>query len=192
MDFYHGIGAVCYRWPLLFGFIMKNKKQITTLVLLLCSICLWGQNLQKYYVSRNVEGGMLYFIKPLKLIQTCKNACYFDQTIRPHNDTISVGVTFTNQQAFKVDSIVIMNKDTVIGKAVTHLFTEQVRSKWDCRFFVYLTRNELDQLYSELPPTLSFYGMGNSNIQLQVKPNDWKKVMKINSAIYNQIKLNEY
>lgn len=161
------------------------------MVLLLCSLCLWGQNIQKQYVSRNVDGGMLYFIKPMKLIQSCKNACYFDQTIRPQKDTVSIGVTFTNKQAFKVDSIVIINGDTVIGKKVEHLFTEQVKNKWDCRFFIYLTRKELKKLRTETPPALSFFGMGNSNIQIQVKPNDWKKIVQINDAIYNQIKLNE-
>lgn len=158
---------------------------------MLCSVCLSGQNIQKHYVSRNVESGMLYFIKPLKLFQSCKNACYFDQTIRPHNDTISIGVTFTNKQAFKVDSIAIISEDTVIGKSVEHLFTEQVKNKWDCRFFIYLTRKELSELYTDLPPKLSFWGMGNSNIQLQVMPNDWKKIIEINDAIYSQIKLNE-
>lgn len=161
------------------------------MVLLLCSLCLWGQNIQKQYVSRNVEGGMLYFIKPMKLIQSCKNTCYFDQTIRPQKDTVSIGVTFTNKQAFKVDSIAIINGDTVIGKKVEHLFTEQVKNKWDCRFFIYLTRKELKKLRIETPPTLSFFGMGNSNIQLQIKPSDWEKIVQINDAIYNQIKLNE-
>lgn len=127
----------------------------------------------------------------MKLIQSCKNACYFDQTIRPQKDTVSIGVTFTNKQAFKVDSIVIINGDTVIGKKVEHLFTEQVKNKWDCRFFIYLTRKELKKLRTETPPALSFFGMGNSNIQIQVKPNDWKKIVQINDAIYNQIKLNE-
>lgn len=170
---------------------MKRKRQIISLFLLLYSVCLSGQNIQKYYVSRNVESGMLYFIKPLKLFQSCKNACCFDQTIRPQNDTVSIGVTFTNKQAFKVDSIAIISEDTVIGRNVDHLFTEQVKNKWDCRFFIYLTRKELNKLGSDNPPTLSFFGMGNSNIQRQVKPNDWKKIVEINGAIYNQIKLNE-
>lgn len=142
-------------------------------------------------MSRNVEGGMLYFIKPLKLYQSCKNACYFDQTIRPHNDTVSIGVTFTNKSAFKVDSVAIMNEDTIVGKSVEHLFTEQIKNKWDCRFFVYLTRKEMNKLFSDQPPTLSFWSMENSNIQLQVKLGDWKKIVEINGAIYNQIKLNE-
>ena len=170
---------------------MNNKKQLITLFLLLCSACLSGQNTQKYYVSKNVDSGMLYYIKPIRLFQSGKNACYFDQTIRPHNDTISIGVTFTNKQAFKVDSIAIMNEDTVVGKSVEHLFTEQVKNKWECRFFVYLTRTELKKLYSDTPITLSFFGKGNSNIQLQVKTSDWKRAIKINGAIYNQIKLNE-
>lgn len=171
---------------------MKNKRLVITLLFALCScsVC-FGQDLQKYYVSKNVESGMLYFIKPMKLIQSCKNACYFDQTIRPQKDTVSIGVTFTNKQAFKVDSIAIISGDTVIGKKVEHLFTEQVKNKWDCRFFIYLIRKELKILHTEAPPTLSFFGMENSNIQLQVRPNDWKKIMRINSAIYNQIKLNE-
>lgn len=172
-------------------FTMKGIRQVITLFLLLCSVCLPGQNIQKYYVSKNVESGMLYFIKPMKLYRSCKNACHFDQTIRPHNDTISIGVTFTNKQAFKVDSIAIISKDTVIGKKVEHLFTEQVKNKWDCRFFVYLTRKELKKVYSNCPPILSFWGMENSNIQLQVKPNDWKKIIEVNGAIYNQIRLNE-
>lgn len=134
---------------------------------------------------------MLYFIKPLKLYQSCKNACYFDQTIRPHNDTVSIGVTFTNKSAFKVDSVAIMNEDTIVGKSVEHLFTEQIKNKWDCRFFVYLTRKEMNKLFSDQPPTLSFWSMENSNIQLQVKLGDWKKIVEINGAIYNQIKLNE-
>lgn len=171
---------------------MRNKRQkITTLFLLLCSVCLSGQNIQKSYVSRNVEGGMLYFIKPLKLSQSCNYACYFDQTIRPHNDTVSIGMTFSTKQAFKVDSIVFMNKDTIIGKNVTHLFTEQNRNKWDCRFFIIFTRKELHKIHSDEPPVLSFYGMENQNIQLKVKPNDWKKILKIDRTIYNQIKLNE-
>lgn len=157
----------------------------------MCSVYLSGQNIQKYYVSRNVESGMLYFIKPMKLFQSSKNACYFDQTIRPHNDTISIGVTFTNKQAFKVDSTAIISEDTVISRNVEHLFTEQVNNKWDCRFFIHLTRKELTKLYTDQPPTLSFFGMENSEIQLQVKPNDWKKIVEINGAIYNQIKLNE-
>lgn len=157
----------------------------------MCSLCMLGQNIQKQYVSKNVEGGMLYFIKPLKLFQTCKNSCYFDQTIRPHNDTISFGTTFTNHYAFKVDSIVIETEDTIIGKTVTHLFTEQVKTKWDCRFFVYMTRDELRKLFAETPPVLSFYGMDNSRIQIEVKPKDWKKTLEINGTIYRQIKLNE-
>ena len=158
---------------------------------MLCSVGLSGQNTQKYYVSKNVESGMLYFIKPMKLFQSCKNACYFDQTIRPHNDTVSVGVTFTNKQAFKVDSIAIISEDALIGKKVEHLFTEKVKNKWDCRFFVYLTRTELQTLCTNIPITLSFFGMEGSIIQLQVKPNDWEKTLKINRAIYDQIKLNE-
>ena len=161
------------------------------MLFLFCSACLSGQNIQKYYVSRNIESGMLYFVKPMKLFQSCKNACHFDQTIRPHNDTISIGVTFTNKQAFKVDSIAIMNDDTVVGKSVEHLFMEQVNNKWDCRFFIHLTRKELKKLNTERPPTLSFFGMGDSNIQLQVKPFDWKKIVEINGLIYDQIKLNE-
>lgn len=171
--------------------IMRIWKICTLLLLLLFPIVLSCQNLQKYYVSRNVESGLLYFIKPMKTIQTCKNTCYFDQTIRPHNDTISIGVTFTNKQAFKVDSITIINEDTIIGKTVEHLFTEQVKNKWDCRFFIHLTRKELTKFYTDQPPTLSFFGMENSEIQLQVKPNDWKKIVEINGAIYNQVKLNE-
>ncbi len=170
---------------------MKQKKQIITFVFLLCSLCLWSQNIQKHYVSKNVESGMLYFIKPMKLFQSSNNTCYFDQTIRPHNDTISIGLTFTNKSAFKVDSIVVRTADTIIGKTVTHLFTEQVKRKWDCRFFVYLIRDELSKLQIETPPILSFYGMENSNIQIEVKPKDWKKIQKINRAIYRQIKLNE-
>ena len=158
---------------------------------MLFSISLWGQNLQKHYVSRNLEDGMLYFIKPMKLFQSCKNACYFDQTIRPHNDTISIGVTFSNKQTFKVDSIVFVNKDAIIGKRVTHLFTEQTKNKWDCRFFIYMTKSELNKLNTTEPPILSFFGMENSTIQLEVKPNDWKKIREIIDAIYRQIKLNE-
>lgn len=177
----------------LFHFIlpMKHKRQIITLSLLFCSICLWGQNIQKYYVSKNVESGMLYFIKPLKLFKSCENACYFDQTTRPHNDTVSIGVTFTNKQAFKVDSIAIINKDTIVGKKVEHLFTEQRNNKWwDCRFFVYLTRSELSMLNTENPPVLSFYGMESDGIQIEVKPVVWKQIQKVNDAIYRQIKLN--
>lgn len=158
---------------------------------MLCSIYLSGQNIQNSYVSKNVEGGMLYFIKPLKLFQSNKNICYFDQTIKSHNDTVSIGMTFSTKQAFKVDSIVFMNKDTIIGKNVTHLFTEQNRNKWDCRFFIIFTRKELHKIHSDEPPVLSFYGMENQNIQLKVKPNDWKKILKIDRTIYNQIKLNE-
>ncbi len=157
----------------------------------MCSLCLCGQNIQKHYVSRNVESGMLYFIKPMKLFQSCKNTCYFDQTIRPRNDTVSIGVTFTNKQAFKVDSIAIISGDTVIGKKVEHLFTEQVKNKWDCRFFIYLTRDELSKLHPETLPVLSFYGMGRANIQLKVKQKDWKKVMEVSRTIYQQIRLNE-
>lgn len=135
---------------------------------------------------------MLYFIKPMKLVQSCKNACYFDQTIRPHNDTVSIGVTFTNKQVFKVDSVAIISENTVIGKNVKHLFTEQVKRKWDCRFFIYLTRDELRRLYVETPPILSFYGKDNSNIQIEVKQKKWEKTLKINGAIYRQIKLNEH
>ena len=142
-------------------------------------------------MSKNVESGMLYYIKSMKLFQSYKNSCYYDQTIRPHNDTISIGVTFSNKQVFKVDSIAFINEDTAIGKTVEHLFTEQIKNKWDCRFFIYLTRKELKKLRTETPPTLSFFGMENSNIQLQVRPNDWKKIMRINGAIYDQIKLNE-
>ena len=127
----------------------------------------------------------------MKLFQSCKTACYFDQTIKPHNDTIDIGITLTNRQAFKVDSVVLINDDTIIGKRITHLFTEQVKNKWDCRFFVYLTREELSILYKETPPILSFYGMENSNIQLKIKLKDWKKILEINRAIYRQIKLNE-
>lgn len=127
----------------------------------------------------------------MKLFQSSNNTCYFDQTIRPHNDTINIGITFTNRSAFKVDSIVVRTVDTIIGKSVTHLFTEQVKRKWNCRFFVYLTRDELSKLHIETPPILSFYGMENSNIQIEVKPKDWKKILKINRAIYRQIKLNE-
>ena len=170
---------------------MKQKKQIITFVFLLCSLCLWSQNIQKHYVSKNVESGMLYFIKPMKLFQSSNNICYFDQTIRPHNDTINIGITFTNRSAFKVDSIVVRTGDTLIGKTVTHLFTEQVKNKWNCRFFVYLTRFELSKLQTEAPLILSFYGMENSNIQIEVKPKDWEKILKINRAIYRQIKLNE-
>ena len=137
---------------------MKRNKHILTVLLFFCSVCLTGQNLQNYYTSKNLEGGMLYFIKPMKLVQSCKNACYFDQTIRPHNDTVSIGVTFTNKQVFKVDSVAIISENTVIGKNVKHLFTEQVKRKWDCRFFIYLTRDELRRLYVETPPILSFYG----------------------------------
>lgn len=100
-------------------------------------------------------------------------------------------MTFTNKQAFKVDSIAIIG-DTIIGKKVEHLFTEQVKNKWDCRFFIYLTRKELKKLRTETPPTLSFFGMENSNIQLQIKPNDWKKIIEVNGTIYNQIRLNEH
>ena len=82
----------------------------------LCSVSLSGQNIQKYYVSKNVESGFLYFIKPLTLFKNSQNTCCFDQTIRPHNDSVSIGMTFTNKQAFKVDSIVIINNDTVIDK----------------------------------------------------------------------------
>lgn len=170
---------------------MKQKKQIITFVFLLCSLCLWSQNIQKHYVSKNVESGMLYFIKPMKLFQSSNNTCYFDQTIRPHNDTISIGITFTNRSAFKVDSIVVRTADTVIGKAVTHLFTEKVKNKWDCRCFIYLTRFELIKIQTEAPPILSFYGLEKTNFQLKVKPKDWKKVLEINRALYGQIKLNE-
>ena len=174
-----------------FNSSMKYKRRIIALVLLLSSVCLHGQNIQKYYVSKNVESGMLYFIKPMKLFQSSKNACYFDQTIRPHTDTVSIGVTFTNKQAFKVDSVAIVSQDTVVGKNVEHLFTEQVRNKWDCRFFIYLTRFELSKLNTEKPLVLSFYGMDDSNIQIEVKPKDWKKVQEINRAIYRQVELNE-
>jgi hypothetical protein len=142
-------------------------------------------------VSKNVESGMLYFIKPMKLFKSSNSACYFDQTIRPHNDTISIGITFTNRSAFKVDSIVVSTADTVIGKAVTHLFTEQVKNKWDCRCFIYLTRFELSKLQTEVPPILSFYGIEKRKIQLKVKPKDWKKVLKTNIVLYGQIRLNE-
>lgn len=142
-------------------------------------------------MSRNVDGGLLYFIKPMKVVHSSRNNCFFDQTIKPHNDTISVGITLTNAQAFKVDSIVLINDDAIIGKKVTHLFTEQVKNKWNCRFFVYLTQEELSKLYTENPPVLSFYGMENANIQLKVKPKDWKKIREVNKAIYCQIKLNE-
>lgn len=177
----------------LFYFVlsMKHKRQIIVLSLLFCSVCLWGQNIQKYYVSKNVESGMLYFIKPLKLFNSSKNSCYFDQTTRPHNDTVSIGVTFTNKQAFKVDSIAIINQDTVVGKKVEHLFTEQRNNKWDCRFFVYLTRSELSMLNTENPPVLSFFGKETGDIQIEVKPVVWKQIQKVNDAIYRQIKLNE-
>lgn len=99
-------------------------------------------------------------------------------------------MTFTNKQAFKVDSIVIINNDTVIGKKVDHLFTEQVKNKWESRFFIYLTRKELEKIYSNTPPKLSFWGLENSNILLQVTPKEWEKVVGINAKIYNQIKLN--
>ena len=156
----------------------------------LCSVSLSGQNIQKYYVSKNVESGFLYFIKPLTLFKNSQNTCCFDQTIRPHNDSVSIGMTFTNKQAFKVDSIVIINNDTVIGKKVDHLFTEQVKNKWESRFFIYLTRKELEKIYSNTPPKLSFWGLENSNILLQVTPKEWEKVVGINAKIYNQIKLN--
>lgn len=185
------IEAVYNRRPLFFKYTMKRKRQVLSLLLLFLSISLSGQNMQKYYVSKNVESGMLYFINPMELFQSCKNTCTFDQTIRPHNDTISIGITFTNKQVFKVDSIAIINKDTIIGKKVDHLFTEQTHNKWACRFFIYLTRKELKKLYSEQPPVVSFWGMEKSNTLLQVKPKNWKKIVEINGAIYNQIKLNE-
>jgi hypothetical protein len=90
-----------------------------------------------------------------------------------------------------VDSIAIINQDTVVGKKVEHLFTEQRNNKWDCRFFVYLTRSELSMLNTENPPVLSFFGKETGDIQIEVKPVVWKQIQKVNDAIYRQIKLNE-
>ena len=64
----------------------------------------------------NISKSMLYFIKPLKLYQTSQNACYFDQTILPLNDTVSVGMTLTNKEAFRVDSIAFLKDNVVIKK----------------------------------------------------------------------------
>ena len=170
---------------------MKSIKYILATFLLLGSICLSGQNLQKYYTSKNLEDGLLYFIKPMKLYKTCQNACYFDQTILPKNDTVSVGMTLTNKETFRVDSIAFLKDSIIIKRKVKHLYTEQSKKKWNCRIFIYLTRDELNTFFTDLPPVLSFYGMGGSNVQLQVKPNDWKKILEINRAIYSQIRLNE-
>ena len=170
---------------------MKSIKYILATFILFGSICLSAQNIENYYTSKNLEEGMLYFIKPLKLYQTSQNACYFDQTILPLNDTVSVGMTLTNKEAFRVDSIAFLKDNFVIKKHVKHLYTEPYKKKWNCRFFIYLTRDEIDAFLTKLPPVLTFYGMGGSNVQLQVKPKEWKKVFEINEAIYNQIKLNE-
>ena len=96
---------------------MKSIKYILATFLLLGSICLSGQNLQKYYTSKNLEDGLLYFIKPMKLYKTCQNACYFDQTILPKNDTVSVGMTLTNKETFRVDSIAFLKDSNIISTA---------------------------------------------------------------------------
>ena len=170
---------------------MKNIRHFLTAILLICSVCLTGQNIEKYYTSKYMGDGMLYFIKPMKIYQKGKSLCVFDQTIRPHTDSITFGMTLTNAQAFKVDSVVFSNGKTSIGKKAQHLFTEQSKRKWVSRVFVYLTHDEVRHFFSETPPVLTFYNSERTSIQISVKQKKWKKTLQTNRAVYDLIKMNE-
>lgn len=169
---------------------MKHLKFFVFLFcVLLCGLS-YSQKTHKQFIMKKTDFGMLYFVQPQTICKSKALVCEFDQTIRTWSDTVSIGVSVTTNETIKVDSITIGISGRSVTRDVEHIYVEPCKKKWKCRFFVYVTMEEMERFLSETSPFIIFHGIGNDKSVL-VKQKKWLKVQELNKNIYLQVGLNK-
>ena len=169
---------------------MKHLRLFAFLFcVLLCGLS-YSQKTQKKFITKNTDYGMLYFVHAQTLCKSKALVCEFDQTIRTWSDTVSIGVTVTTNETFKVDSVMIDLNSHSVTRNVEHIYTEPYKKKWKCRFFVYATMEEAKKILSAPLPTVRFYGKGIEK-SAHIKQKQWNNIVKIDNDILYQVELNK-
>lgn len=169
--------------------LFKIMKKLFFLLLSLSLCCsLSSQNFEKKLVAKNLEEGILYFVKSECGFCGKGIKCCFDQTVISNRDSIRIGLSLFTKKTFRIDSISVYVKDTILKTINTELgFIEPQGSKWICRVFFSITKAEILSFFSsQQTPNIQLF-MNDKSLCFTIKRHKWKKICKFNHFLYKEL-----
>ena len=155
------------------------KKRILlffwSLLFILSSSILYGQDLSKYYLSYTQEEGDLYFIYPFteyKNIQD-KSALSFDITYLDDQDSAILNFTYFTDKTLKADSLYLLLTENKYCYKAEKIYQDYKKKKWENRFGIKLPIAVLVQFSkNESPPTFRIIS-DQTKMNYSVKQKKW-------------------
>ena len=148
---------------------MIKRYQSLVLGFLLISSSLVGQNYKKDILSRPVEGGTLYFIKPQSvpadpssLIKASK--LHFDVTYLSPGDSLTLNSTIRTATPYQLDEIHFkVTGEEERSYPVKILYAEPKGGKWEIRTTARIPYTVWCNFFSKDEPRSIVYTQGHSN-----------------------------
>lgn len=165
---------------------------LATCFLLMFCLSAYGQNIQKYYVSKIETDGMIYHLLPVTLFDDEEGEdLTYDLTYTSWNDSITMTLTYLLPEPTLMDSIQLTAGKNEIGGKVEQLFVEPTAKRWIHRYRLKERADIFHGLYTqENDAVIRLLTHGKERIY-KVKRKKWRKYAPIGQKIFEMIHLRQ-
>ncbi len=185
-------------WICFFNMLHLFNMKFTILsTLLICTVTISAQKINKDYTFLPQENGNLYFIMPQKGFRTqdrqAKKGLVYDITYLSLQDSATVNYTYNYQTVCLTDSLYVLDNAGRLLYAVKNemLYTQPKKNYWVHRGTVNVPYPLLQTFYQSASPIqLVLVSPNGQRIVYMIKPSKWVKHSKMMQRIFNVIDLN--
>ncbi len=164
-----------------------------TLLLLLLVLCLssYGQSIKGRYISKFLEGGVLFHLLEETLFEDEHgNKLSHDLTYNSTNDSLIFNFSFVYDKTLLLDSISLKSEDVDVHGKLKRLYIEPKGKRWMHRYTLNTKAEPFFHLYNpEAKPQITLYRGDDEEYIYSAKRSAWKKYAPVGRLIFEVIEL---
>lgn len=171
---------------------MRLRNIIIIPLIFLC-VSVTAQRIKGYYVSKNNDKGVTYYLFPQRLFENDKHGnLEYDITVLTGADsTVTLNFTYLSDRAQKIDSVRIKSSVMDYCRPVKRIYIEPSKSeKWVHRYSLATNLSSIQKVYSQdTYPTITIYSEGEA-VVFNTLSRKWDRYRPIGARILDMIKVN--
>jgi hypothetical protein len=160
---------------------------------LIPSLAVHGQKLNKYYTSSIIEGGTLYFVFPFGDFQeaTTKTPLIFDISYISSRDSATLNFSYFHSSALPASSLILKSADIVVTCPARKLFIDlENHQKWHHRYSTTVRMSDLSRFFQSAIPPEIIVTTDDGPLLYRIGKGRWNKQGRIVSSIVQMIQAN--
>lgn len=152
----------------------------------------YAQKLSKFYTSSLEGDARLYFIEPeIKFKNQDKDArLIFDLTYSDSNDSIRLSFSLLSKNLLKIDSVLIIQNNTIYFALAEKLFIQDAKKDWIHRYASMFRFTDLQTIFKNEDLVALKIISERETLLLSPKSGSWKKQSPIVTRIFELIDIN--